>query len=318
MKEPWQWQEDDIEMLLREQRPEDLQLEYKRSDALSKGDQKKKTEITKDVSAMANSAGGTIIYGIDEQRPHGPIKVDSGIDPANISTEWLEQVIDSGIHRRIDGISIRPIKVSSTGKLVYVVWIPQSSRAPHMAADHRYYKRRGTTTALMEEYEVRDVGRREESPDLDLDIKTADTGQVGMIYLDAALSNRSTEPAFYATCRLYVEPAIKLVVHPSWKWTAHEDTELVWHDRDRVKFHAAHLAWSVPQRNPILEGERYSLDRIRVDVGINFNQVSEVQRYNFGLELRAPKMVSKLKGLKLAVDRNGPRIEPHTYSLKHA
>src|ERR1035441_5899765 len=36
MREPWQWQEEDIQSLIREQRKEDLPLEYKKSDALSK------------------------------------------------------------------------------------------------------------------------------------------------------------------------------------------------------------------------------------------------------------------------------------------
>src|SRR5580704_16950012 len=101
---------------------------------------------------MANSAGGVIIYGIDEQKKtKGPIQFDPCIDPNEISPEWLEQVIDSGIQRRIDGIKINPVRIASGGKPVYVVCVPQSNRAPHMASDHRYYKRLGTTTAPMEE-----------------------------------------------------------------------------------------------------------------------------------------------------------------------
>jgi predicted HTH transcriptional regulator len=108
MREPWLWEEEDVLGLIREQRKENLQFEYKKSDALAKTDGKK-TEITKDVSAMANSAGEVIVYGIDEQRKsNGPIQLDIGIDPTEISTEWLEQVIDSGIQRRIDGIKVHP------------------------------------------------------------------------------------------------------------------------------------------------------------------------------------------------------------------
>jgi hypothetical protein len=192
--EPWQWQEEDINNLIREQRPEDLRLEYKKSDSLAKSDAKK-TEITKDVSAMANSAGGVIIYGIDEQKKsHGPIQLDGGIDPNEISTEWLEQVIGYGIQRRIDGVIVRAVKIAAAERAAYVVWIPQSYRAPHMAADHRYYKRLGTTTAVMEEYEVRDVGRRSESPDLHLDLTVRDTGTTGVVQLEPRIGNRSQSP----------------------------------------------------------------------------------------------------------------------------
>lgn len=110
MKEPWQWEEEDIETLIREQRKEDLRLEYKRSDALGRTETAR-TDISKDVSAMANSAGGAIIYGIDEQRKsNGPIQLDKGVDPISVTPEWLEQVIDSGIQQRIDGIQIHPIQ----------------------------------------------------------------------------------------------------------------------------------------------------------------------------------------------------------------
>jgi len=67
MREPWEWEEQDIQALIHEQRRENFQLEYKRSDSLAKTDPRK-TEISKDVSAMANSAGGIIVYGIDEQK----------------------------------------------------------------------------------------------------------------------------------------------------------------------------------------------------------------------------------------------------------
>jgi hypothetical protein len=36
MTEPWQWEERDIQVLIQEQREENLQLEYKKSDALAK------------------------------------------------------------------------------------------------------------------------------------------------------------------------------------------------------------------------------------------------------------------------------------------
>jgi predicted HTH transcriptional regulator len=120
---------------------------------------------------MANSAGGFIIYGTDEQKKtDGPVRLDPGIDRNMISTEWLEQVIHSGIHRRVS-FRLNPVEMSATGKYVYIVVIPQSNWAPHMAADHRYYKRMGTTTVMMEEYEVRDVARRSESPDLSIDLR---------------------------------------------------------------------------------------------------------------------------------------------------
>ena len=53
----------DLEDLINNEVEENLHLDYKSAGSLSKED-KKKAEITKDVSAFANSDGGIIVYGI--------------------------------------------------------------------------------------------------------------------------------------------------------------------------------------------------------------------------------------------------------------
>jgi predicted HTH transcriptional regulator len=59
------WDEAKLQSYIGNSIEESLTLDYKAADALASSDGKKK-EITKDVSAMANSAGGLIIYGISE------------------------------------------------------------------------------------------------------------------------------------------------------------------------------------------------------------------------------------------------------------
>jgi predicted HTH transcriptional regulator len=86
------WKLEDLNSMITQEVQESLELDYKRSDALKKTDGAKK-EISKDVSAFANSAGGTIIYGIEEEG-HLPKKIDAGLDPNEMSKEWLEQVIN--------------------------------------------------------------------------------------------------------------------------------------------------------------------------------------------------------------------------------
>src|ERR1035437_439979 len=171
MKPPWKWSEDDIRALVTNQVEESLTLDYKACDALAPTDKKKK-EISKDVSAFANSAGGAIVFGVTEDK-HIPTGLDVGYLPSNISKEWIEQVINGNIQRRIDGVRINPVHLTGAGagKVLYVVAVPQSARAPHMAADHRFYKRFNFESVPMEEYEVRDVARRSEAPDLKLDLQ---------------------------------------------------------------------------------------------------------------------------------------------------
>jgi predicted HTH transcriptional regulator len=167
MKDSVEWNEADVSSLIANEVQESLTLDYKQSDALGKSDGKK-NELSKDVSAFANSSGGTILYGMTENG-HYPTLIDSGLDPTDISKEWIEQVLNSSVHPKIDGLRINQIPLSSTGtgRVLYAICIPAAtSRAPHQAKDKRYYKRYNFESVPMEDYEIRDLYRRASTPDL--------------------------------------------------------------------------------------------------------------------------------------------------------
>lgn len=153
---------------------ENLNLDYKSAEALAKTDGKK-SEISKDVSAFANSAGGVIIYGISEYndptKKHLPETIDA-VDRNVISKEWLEQVINTNISPKIEGIKIHPVVIGDIkdNKVVYVVDIPQSKTA-HQAKDKRYYKRYNFESIPMEDYEIRDIFNRANKSDIRISFK---------------------------------------------------------------------------------------------------------------------------------------------------
>jgi hypothetical protein len=160
----------DIENLILNQVEENIHLDYKAADALQKTDGKKK-EISKDISAFANSDGGMVIYGVkefnDPTKKYLPEKTDP-IDRNIISKEWLEQVINSNVSPRIDGIKITPISiVNENDKVIYVVEIPKSNTA-HQAGDQRYYKRFNFESVAMYDHEIRDVMNRKKFPKIEL------------------------------------------------------------------------------------------------------------------------------------------------------
>ena len=66
---------------------ESIHIEFKSSGALSKKDNEKK-EVSKDVSAFANSDGGIIIYGIEEKNHKA--NDFSFIDGNEYTKEWLK------------------------------------------------------------------------------------------------------------------------------------------------------------------------------------------------------------------------------------
>lgn len=158
---------------------ENLSLEYKGADALGK-ENKRVVEITKDVSALANSAGGIIIYGLrqfnDPAREHLPEKIDP-IDRRDFPKEWLEHVINT-IQPR-PKVTIQAVQLSSAPHhAAYVVEVPQSSTA-HQARDLRYHKRFNFGIQAMEDYEIRDVMRRRTHPAIKTDVRIQ-IGKIGI------------------------------------------------------------------------------------------------------------------------------------------
>ncbi|MEH2301401.1 MAG: ATP-binding protein [Nostoc sp.] len=222
MKDAWDWEEEDIELLIQNGVQESLTLDYKRCESLDKRNPNRKKDLSKDVSAFANSAGGVIVYGVIETN-HLPTGIDGGYDPKNITREWLEQVINSTIQRRIDDVKIKQIelKKSNSGRVIYLVSIPQSKRAPHMAEDHIFYKRFNYQSIAMEEYEVRDVANRTDAPDLSLkfyfesnavDIEFEEDKEFSKpINLNAAITNESIAPAMYYIVLLFFDKKLTVI-----------------------------------------------------------------------------------------------------------
>ncbi len=160
----------DLKNLIKNQIQENIHLDYKRSSALLSKNSRE--EIAKDVSAFANSDGGCIIYGIEEDNQL-PKRIDSGVDHHKYTRERLEDVITSNISPRIEGIKISRIQLSPDNS-VYIVDIPKSFRGPHQErVKNRYYKRFNFKSQPMEDYEINDVRSRNHTvrPLINIDIE---------------------------------------------------------------------------------------------------------------------------------------------------
>ena len=107
---------------------ENLNLDYKASGSLDRQNNKT-TEISKDVSALANSDGGILIYGIKEDKvnKHLPDKIDP-INRKDFTKEWLEQIIQDKIRPRISEFKIYPIDINDE-QVVYIVEVKKSNTA---------------------------------------------------------------------------------------------------------------------------------------------------------------------------------------------
>jgi len=135
----------DIRNLIDAKIEESLTLEYK-----EKLDNR---EVAKDISAFANTDGGAIIYGVIA-KDRRPVTI-SWIPDAGVE-EKIHNVIMTAIHPEIKGVGVnRLANPSNDSEAVFVIRIPKSPEAPHMAADNRYYGRRGSVSAPMDNFEVK-------------------------------------------------------------------------------------------------------------------------------------------------------------------
>jgi hypothetical protein len=177
MKDAALWTLDDLNQLIKEQAEESLSLEFKHGQILEdlenrQAADRRKEEISKDVSAFANRLGGVIVYGLEEAKhePH-QAKALTPIDPAKCSKERLEQIITSRIRPPIEGLVINPIELSPGG-VVYAVKIPRSHTA-HQASDKRYYRRVNFGNAMMEDDEIRQAMNRQIKPTYHVQLETS-------------------------------------------------------------------------------------------------------------------------------------------------
>ena len=82
-----------------------------------------------------------------------------------------------------------------------------------MANDNRIYKRFNFQSVPMEEYEVRDVSRRLDSPDLNisLELKNPQDNLVDLnVSLNGIVKNASQVPAEYNVVVLFIDSRLKI------------------------------------------------------------------------------------------------------------
>jgi hypothetical protein len=312
LNDPWDWKEQDLLDLIRNQVKESIDLDYKASAALGLGDGKK-NEISKDVSAFANSAGGTIVYGMVEDG-HIPSKLDEGFDPSGpITKEWLEQVINSRIQRRIDGVRINQVELSQSrpGRVAYVVHIQQSMRAPHMASDNKYYKRFNFESVPMEDYEVRDTSRREAAPDLKMAIDLVDQSVsfspdapiAGGVTLRPRVLNESGTPAEYAIFQVVVDSRLKVVSSGDFTlWP--ESCFLHLPSGAQIRVELLSCNWRIPSHMPIWQGTPFGMATIVVQLSAVYTS------YVIGWFAQSPRMTERQGWYELKATLNTLSLEP--------
>ena len=132
----------DVDAFLKERIPEGPRLDYKREVP---------DRIERTISAMANSEGGLIVIGVDEERATRTPK----LPPAGIALAGQAERVQSkayqAIHEPITALDIGTYSFPDDGERgVLVVRVHPSERAPHAVDQHRTILRRVGAQAMKE------------------------------------------------------------------------------------------------------------------------------------------------------------------------
>jgi len=147
--------ENDINNLISNQVVESLRLEYK-SRAYGNSDNDIR-EMLKDISSIANSYGGYLIIGINENNniPTNTVNVP------NIETERdrMQSSCLSNLSPRINSIKFKIIELSNHDKIL-IIFIPRSVNSPHMVTFkglNQFWIRHDRQKSCMSTDEIRDA-----------------------------------------------------------------------------------------------------------------------------------------------------------------
>lgn len=134
--------------------PESATLDFKRE--LAPPGESGRVEFLKDVSALANSEGGDLVYGVDElEGGAGEVAPIVGVT-ADDAERRFRQMLDT-LEPRIQGVQVRAVPVDAG--FVLVVRVPASFDGPHAikinGTNRRFVMRNGTTTSDMSYEQLR-------------------------------------------------------------------------------------------------------------------------------------------------------------------
>lgn len=138
--------------------PESLRLEFTKSKTLSEPIERAKTELTKMVTAFANTEGGVIIIGMAENRK-GKLNIAEGFDDGVSLRDWspskLQSIIEGNISPALPGLRVFPIKLDEkSDRALYMIEVPQGSTC-YQAKDFKYYGRSEYESKPLRDHEIR-------------------------------------------------------------------------------------------------------------------------------------------------------------------
>lgn len=160
-----------INRWIKERRQETVDLEFKTKIDKSNGQltKKDKETLAQELSAFSNSAGGVIIFGVSARKDDEGVDCAGEAHPIAEIERFQSEVIRSVgelLMPRYEGIRVELIRAPNLpGSGYLAIQVDRSERRPHRSeagGDKRYYKRAGSSSYIMEHYDIEDQFKRQE------------------------------------------------------------------------------------------------------------------------------------------------------------
>ena len=123
------------------------------------------SKLAKMVSAIANSGGGELVFGITQKRSRADsFDLVKGFDK---NEEWIFHEIQSQIDNPVSGLMVTICKsANDDGKIIHI-HVPVNNNAPHLFSDGKFYRWKKGKCIVMDEAEIRSAYMRVSSSDLE-------------------------------------------------------------------------------------------------------------------------------------------------------
>lgn len=156
----------DIDRLVATSAQEGPHLDFKR-DFPTRWDNETKVKVLADVIAFANSGGGDVIYGVDEDREaKAAAVVPQTLANVDEEVRRLLDIVLNQTEPRVPGVQVQavPVKVGTATGHAVVVRVPQSWAGPHRnRINQHFHVRDGLRNRTLDVPEVRALFLRTES-----------------------------------------------------------------------------------------------------------------------------------------------------------
>jgi hypothetical protein len=173
-----------LEQLIQDRTPEGQNIDFKR-ELPAAWDNASKHKFLADVAAFANSSGGDLIYGLDEDGDGQAERLVPQGRPMDEEMRRLLDVLANQVDPRIPGIQIHPVPTTAGDVVgqVLVIRVPQSWAGPHrIKLGQHFFIREGARNRPLDVPELRSHFLRSEAQERR--VRDFRTERIGKILID--------------------------------------------------------------------------------------------------------------------------------------